>query len=111
MVPEEVTWATMVFLLKVRVEYWGVGLVEVVWKVCTTVVNFWLKWSMTLHDTLHRFRAGRGIGTATLEGILTQQLAGIAHEPLFQVFLDMRKLYDSSDRVRFMKVLQGYGIG
>ena len=50
--------------------YQGVGLVEVVWKVCTAVVNCWLKRSMTLHDALHGFRSGRGTGTFTLEETL-----------------------------------------
>ena len=80
---EEVAWATTVFLSRGRVEYQGIGLVEVVWKVCATVVNFRLKRSVTLNDTLHGFRAGRGKGTAILEGNSAQQLAGIAHEPLF----------------------------
>ena len=41
------------------------------------------------------FREGRGTGTAKLEAKLVQQLTRIAHEPLFQVFLDVRKVYDS----------------
>ena len=36
---------------------------------------------------------------------------GLAHEPLFQVFLDMRKAYDSLDRVWCMGILQGYRMG
>ena len=92
-------------------EYQGIGLVEVVWKVCATVVNFRLKRSVTLHDALRGFRAGRGKGTSTLEGNLAQQLAGIAHEPLFQVFLDVQKVYDSLNRGRFTKILRGYGMG
>ena len=40
LVPEEVVWATMVFILKGRGGYWGIGLVDVVWKVCATVINF-----------------------------------------------------------------------
>ena len=43
MVLEEVVWATMVFLPKGKGRYWGVGLLEVVWKVCGMVVNFQLK--------------------------------------------------------------------
>ena len=30
-----------------------------------------------------------------METKLEQQLAGIFHEPLFQVFIDVRKVYDS----------------
>ena len=49
---------------------------------------------LTLYDALHGFRAGRGTGTETLEENSVQQLVGIAHKPLFQVFLDVRKAYD-----------------
>ena len=38
-VPEEVAWETMVFLPKGRGEYWGIGFIEVVWKVSAAVVN------------------------------------------------------------------------
>ena len=60
-------WDTMVFLPIGRGGYWDIGLVEVVWKVCTAVVNCRIKRSVTLHDALHGFRAGRGTATATLE--------------------------------------------
>ena len=75
------------------------------------VVNCRLHQRVTLHDVLHGFRAGRGIGTATLEEKLAHQLEGIAHEPLFQVFLDVREVYDSLDRARCMEILRGYGMG
>ena len=81
-----------------------------VWKVCAAVVNCRLKRSVTLHDALHGFRAVMGTGTATLEAKLVQQLAGIAHEPLFQVFLDVRKVYDSLNKGRYMDILRGYGM-
>ena len=71
-VPQEVAWETVIFFPKGRREYWGVGLVEVVWKICAKVVNCCLKSSVTLHDALHGFRAGRGKGTATLEAKLVQ---------------------------------------
>ena len=46
-----------------------------------------------------------------MEEKLAQKLAGIAHEPLFQVFLDVLKAYDSLDRGRCMEVLRGYKMG
>ena len=58
------------------------------------VVNCWLKRSVILHDALHAFRAGRGTVTATLEEKLVHKLVGIAHKPLFQVFLDVQNAYD-----------------
>ena len=110
-VTEKVAWDTMVFLPEVRGEYRRIGTVEVVWKVCATVVNFQLKKSVALHDALHGFRAGMGIRTATLEEKLSQQFAGIVHEPMFQVFLDARKTYESLDRGRCMEILRGYEMG
>ena len=41
---------------------------------------------------------------------MAQQLAGRAHEPLFRVFIDVRKAYDSVDRERCMEILRGYGL-
>ena len=77
----------MVLIPKGKEEYWGIGLVEVAWKVCTAVVNCWLKQGVVLHDSLHGSRGGRVTGTSTLEANLSQHLMGLAHEPLFQVFL------------------------
>ena len=101
----------MVFILKERGGGRGIGLVEVACKVCAAVDFFRLKWGFVLQDALHGFRVGQGTGTATLEAKLSQQLAGLAHEPLFQVFLDICKAYDSMDRGRCLEVLGGYGMG
>ena len=65
---------------------------EVVWKVFVVVVNFRLKRSVTLHDTLCGFRSGIGMGTATLEAKSAQKLTGISHESMLQVLLNVRKL-------------------
>ena len=54
--PDEEAWETMVLLLKGKEDYWGIDLVEVLWKVCSVVVNCHLKSSVVLHDTLHGFR-------------------------------------------------------
>ena len=48
-----------------------------------------------LHDALHGSREGRGAGTPMLDAKLAQQLGGISHEPLFQVFMDVCKSYGS----------------
>ena len=101
----------MVFLPKGRGEYRWIGLLKVVWKVCATAVNCWLKRSVTLHDALHGLQAKRVTGMSTLEAKLAQQLAGLAHETMFQVFLDVQKAYDYLDRGQCMEILRGYGMG
>ena len=42
---------------------------------------------------------------------MAQKLAGIAHEALFQVFIDVRKAYDSLDRGWCMDIIGGCGMG
>ena len=109
--PEELTWATMVLIPKGKGEFRGIIIEEVAWKVCATVVNCRLVRGLVLHEALHGFRSGRETGTATLDANSDQQLAGLAHEPLFQVFLDIHKEYDSLDRGICLEVLRGYRMG
>ena len=75
------------------------------------VVNCWLKISVVLNEALQGFREGRGMGTATLEANMAQQLAGLAHEPIFQVLLDVWKAYDLLDRERCLEPPTGYRLG
>ena len=67
--------------------------------------------SITFHDVLHGFRAGRGTGTATLEAKLLQQIAAMREEVLYVIFLDLTKAYDALDRSRCLDILEGYGVG
>ena len=85
-------------------------MVEVAWKVCAMVLNLSMKRGVEIHDLLHEFWKGWGTGAATLEANLYQQLANISHKPLFQIFLDTRKVYDSLDRGICMYILRGYGL-
>jgi hypothetical protein len=39
------------------------------------------------------------------------QLAHGTSKPLFMVFLDLKKAYDTLDRGRTLKILEGYGVG
>ena len=62
---EEATWQAVVLIPKGKGDYRGIGLVEVMWKVVAVILNRRLTSSITFHDVLHGFRAGRGTGTAT----------------------------------------------
>ena len=57
---------------KGRKEYRGIGIVEVMWKTVAAILHRRLTASITYHDFLLGFRAGRGTGTATLEAKLLQ---------------------------------------
>ena len=107
---EEVTWQAVVLIPKGKRDYRGIGLVEVIWKVVAVILNRRLTSSITFHDVLHGFRAGRGTGTATLEAKLLQQLAAMREEVLYVIFLDLTKSYDALDRSRCLGLLEGYGV-
>ena len=104
-------WTTMVLIPNGGVGCRGIGLVEIIWNVCMLIVNSWLRISIVLHDALHGFQKGRGTGTAIVEAKMEQNIAGIVHEPLFQVFIDFWKAYNSLDRERCMEILRDYGLG
>ena len=53
--PSELTWTTMILLLKGRGGYRGVGLVEVIWKMITTIINTRLGVAISLHDAMYGF--------------------------------------------------------
>ena len=69
---EEATWQVVVLITKGEMDYCGIGLMEVMWKVVAEILNHRLTASITLHDFLHEFRAGCGTGTATLKAKLLQ---------------------------------------
>ena len=67
-------WMTMVITPKGGRDYTGIGLVEVIWKVCAAIMNNRIRTTTTLHYSLHGCRHGKGEGTATMEEKLAQQL-------------------------------------
>ena len=101
----------MVLIPKGKKDYQDIGLVELMWKVVAAILNHRLTASITFHNFLHGFQAGRGTGTATLEANLLQQLAALREEVLYMVFLDLHKAYEALDRSRCLDILDGYGVG
>ena len=58
----EDTWTTMVITPKGVGDYRMIGLVEVIWKVCVSIMNNRLRVAIALHKSLHVFVQGVGGG-------------------------------------------------
>jgi hypothetical protein len=103
----------LVLLPKPDGDFRGIALLEVIYKLISSIINQRLAKGLNtkLHDAIHGFRSGRGTGTATIEAKLLMQLAQRANKPLHMIFMDLKKAYDTLDRDRTMKILQGYGVG
>ena len=91
-------------------DYRVIGMVEVIWKITSIIINNRLRAAIYLHDDLHGLRKGRGVGAATLEANFFQQLEGIYNEPLLQVFLDIKESYNSLEITHLMGFLWRYGL-
>ena len=111
MLAEEAMWQAVVLITKGKKDYWGIGLVEVMWKVVADILNLRLTAFITFHNFLHCFRAGCRTGTSTLKAKLLHQLAALRGEVLYVIFLDLHKAYDALDRSRCLEIMEGYDVG
>ena len=91
-------------------DYYGIGLLKPTWKVLEILMDRRLD-SIEFRDYLHGFLAARGTGTSTTEAKLAQQLAYLAQEPLYEIFINLRKAYDAMDRGRCLRILRAYEVG
>ena len=101
---------TVILIPKQKGDFRGIGLVEVLWKAITILINRRITAAIFFHDTLHGFRAVWGTVTATLEANLLQQLTAMRETVLFKVFLYLRKAYDALDRERALNLLSLYEV-
>ncbi len=67
--------------------------------------------SIEFHDCLHGGLPKRGTGTASIEAKLAQQLAWQDQCPLYEIYVDLKKAYDSINRGHMMEILKAYGVG
>jgi hypothetical protein len=110
-IPTALSYAVCVLLPKPDGGVQGLGLLEVIWKVIASILTERLNAAVKWHNCIHGFRAERGTGTAIIEAKLFQQLASIDQVPVFEIYLDLKKAYNSVDRERTLEILEAYGVG
>ena len=100
------------FLIHKGITYtWCIVLMETLWKVVEALIDTRLRASLQFHDVLHGFRSGIGKGVTIMELKLVQELASVYYDPLFLVFLDLRKAYNTVNRECLILTLEVYGTG
>ena len=58
-------------------DFRGIGIMEVLWKADTVILDRHFMVDIGFHDTLHGFRAGHGMRTTSLESNLLQQMTAM----------------------------------
>jgi hypothetical protein len=89
--PPELPWSVLVAIPKSSGGYRRIGLLEIIWKTISSIIDFRIKAKVQFHPALHGFRSGRVTGTASIELRLRIQLATIHQSPLYVLFLDFSK--------------------
>ena len=63
------------------------------------------------HYTLHGFWEWRGTGITTFEAKIIQQLTATREAVLYDILLDLQKVYVPLDKYSCLEILDGYSIG
>ena len=109
--PKDMSWTIFVLTPKGKADTREIGMIEILWKVVESIIKTNIKTVVTFHDVLHGFRIRRGTGTAIMENNMAQDLSSIDQDPLFLVFLYLRKAYDNLYYGRILHTLEGYRSG
>ena len=75
------------------------------------IIGTWIKTVVMFNDVPHGFRVSGCTGTAIMELKMAQDIASINQDPLFLMFLDLCKEYDTLNCGQLLHNLEGYGSG
>ena len=89
----------------------GIGRLEVIHKLISQVINLRLNTHIKFLPEIHSFRRKRGTYTAIGEAKIRMQIASCNSTPLYQIYLDLSKAYDSIDREQTLEIMRKYKVG
>ena len=111
-IPDVFWYGVLVIILKddkggVR----GIGLLKSIHELISQIINLRMAASINFCSEVHGFQKERGTYMAIGETKIKMQMAAVASETVYNIFLDRRKAYDSIDRKRVLKLMEKYGVG
>ena len=86
----------------------GIGLLEVIHKITSQIINTRLNNRIEFSQEVHGFRRRRECHTAIREAKIRMQMAACRSETMYHIYLDLRKVYDSIDRNKILRILEKY---
>ena len=69
------------------------------------------RYGSPFYDSLYDFGLSQGTEITSLRVKLKHQLTIMSKEVLYEVFLELKKAYNTLERERFLKILVAYGVG
>ena len=75
------------------------------------IIHICIEDKIQFHLGIHRFCHKHGTGMCILEAKLDMQLASYLCQPLYQIYLDLTKAYDTLDCTHTLSFLKAYGLG
>jgi hypothetical protein len=109
-IPMQMSWMVIVLLPKGGGNFQGIGLLNPCWKVMEKIMVRRMG-AIDFCPCLHGGMPKRGTRTATIEAKLAQQLAWVEQEPLYQIFVNLRKAYTHLNQEKCLEIMTGYGVG
>ena len=91
-------------------EYRGIGLIEVMWKVISVIIDRHLANSIKFHDIQHCLWANIGMGATNFDSNILQKIPGLFQKVLHEIFIYLHKACGALDREQNITIMEGYRV-
>ena len=91
-------------------KYRGIGMIEVMWKDISLIVERHLANSINFRNILHGLWAKIGTGTDNFDSNVLQKIPGLFQKVLYEIFIDLHKSCGAIDREEKLMIMEGYRV-